>query len=160
MTPILQGECKMMTSPNMKRHLTESLKSYMSFIQQSHICEQILPLLLDTWEMTRHKVIHCNLAITAKVQKTAQCSSSQLNDITVEYYTAVKKKTKNKKRMRMLSPFLQSRISKKSSSQQSVFCCVLFFVCKKVAIKEKMEKKNIYMNVCLHKEIKCWKNIQ
>ena len=66
----------MMTSPNVERHLTESLKSYMSFIQQSHICEQILPLLLDTWEMTRHKVGHCNLAITAKVLETAQCSSS------------------------------------------------------------------------------------
>ena len=71
MTPIFQGESKMMTSPDVERHFTESLKSYMPFI-----CEQILPLLLHTREMTRHKIIHCNLAITAKVLQTAQCSSS------------------------------------------------------------------------------------
>lgn len=141
MTPILQGECKMMTSPNAERHLTESLKFYMSFTQQPRICEQTLPLLRHTWEMTRHKTVHCNLAITAKVLQTAQGSSSQLNDTTVEYCTAVKKETKTKKRMRMLSPSLHSRIySEKSQSQQSAYK-VLFFVCTKVARKEKMAKK-------------------
>ena len=40
----------------------------------------------------------------------------------MEYYTAVKKKTKKKKRMRMLSPFLHSAAAAKSLQSCPTLC--------------------------------------